>query len=102
MDAYYNEMTSTAAYFANPDLKWEKIHSTNVGLELSVLNNRLQLEAEYFYKKTTDAFLSKKIADINGFESYIVNSGTITNSGFNFTITATPVKLRNFYWIFSG
>lgn len=102
MDAYYNEMTSTAAYFANPDLKWEKTHSTNVGLELSVLNNRLQLEAEYFYKKTTDAFLSKKIADINGFESYIVNSGTITNSGFNFTITATPVKLRNFYWIFSG
>ncbi len=102
MNAYYNEMTSTAAYFANPDLKWEKTHSTNVGLELSFLNNRLQLEAEYFYKKTTDAFLSKKIADINGFDSYIVNSGTITNKGFNFTITATPIKLRHFYWIFSG
>jgi len=102
MNAYYNEMTSTAAYFANPDLKWEKTHSSNIGLEMSFLNNRLQLETEYFYKKTTDAFLSKKIADINGFESYIVNSGTITNSGFNFTITATPVKLRDFYWIFSG
>ena len=102
MNAYYNEMTSTAAYFANPDLKWEKTHSTNVGLEMSFLNNRLQLETEYFHKKTTDAFLSKKIADINGFESYIVNSGTITNSGFNFTVTATPVKLRNFYWIFSA
>lgn len=102
MNAYYNEMTSTAAYFANPDLKWEKTHSTNVGLEMSFLNNRLQLEAEYFHKKTTDAFLSKKIADINGFESYVVNSGTITNKGFNFTVTATPVKLRDFYWIFSG
>lgn len=102
MNAFYNEMTSTAAYFANPDLKWEKTHSTNVGLEMSFLNNRLQLEAEYFHKKTTDAFLSKKIADINGFESYVVNSGTITNSGFNFTVTATPVKLKNFYWIFSG
>ena len=102
MNAYYNEMTSSAAYFANPDLKWEKTHSSNVGLEASFLNNRLQFEAEYFYKKTTDAFLSKKIADINGFESYVVNSGTITNSGFNFTVTATPIKLKHFYWIFSG
>lgn len=102
MNAFYNEMTSTVAYFANPDLKWEKTHSTNVGLEVSVLNNRLQLETEFFYKKTTDAFLSKTIADINGFETYVVNSGTITNSGFNFTVTATPIKTRNFYWIFSG
>ena len=69
---------------------------------MSFLNNRLQVETEYFHKKTTDAFLSKKIADINGFESYVVNSGTITNSGFNFTVTATPVKLKDFYWIFSG
>lgn len=102
MNAYYGEMTSKAAYFANPDLKWEKTHSTNIGLEASFLDNRLQLEAEYFHKKTTDAFLSKKIADINGFESYIVNSGTIINKGFNFTLTATPVKLKHFYWIFSG
>lgn len=102
MNAYYGEMTSEAAYFANPDLKWEKTHSTNIGLEASFLDNRLQFEAEYFHKKTIDAFLSKKIADINGFDSYIVNSGTITNKGYNFTLTATPIKLKHFYWIFSG
>ena len=102
MNAYYNEMTSTAAAFANPDLKWEKTHSSNVGLEASFFNGRLQLETEYFHKRTTDAFLSKKISDVNGFESYIVNSGTITNSGFNVTVTATPIKLKHFYWIFSG
>jgi TonB-linked SusC/RagA family outer membrane protein len=102
MDAYYNEMTSTSYAFANPDLKWEKTHSTNLGLEMSFLDNRLQLEAEYYYKRTTDAFLSKTIADINGYESYVVNSGTIVNSGWNFTLTATPVKIKDFYWIFSG
>ena len=102
MNAYYDEMVSTAAAFANPDLKWEKTRSTNIGLEVSLLNNRLQLEAEYYYKRTTDAFLSKRISDINGFESYVVNSGTIVNKGFNFTVTATPVRLRNFYWIVSG
>lgn len=102
MDAYYNEMTSTVVAFANPDLDWEKTHSTNVGLEASLLDNRLQLEAEYYYKKTTDAFMNKTISDINGYTSYVINGGTVTNSGFNFTLTATPVKMRNFYWIFSG
>lgn len=102
MSAYYNEMTSTAAYFANPDLKWEKTHSTNLGLEMGFFDNRLQLEAEYYFKKTTDAFMSKKISDVNGFESYIVNSGTIENRGYNVTLTATPVKFKDFYWIVSG
>lgn len=102
MNSFYNEMTSSVAYFANPDLKWEKTHSMNVGLESSFLNNRLQLEVEYYHKKTTDAFMSKTISDINGYTAYVVNSGNIINSGYNFTLTATPVKLKDFYWIFSG
>lgn len=102
MNSFYNELVSKVAYFANPDLKWEKTHSFNIGLESSFFDNRLQFETEYYYKKTTDAFLSKTISDINGYTSYVVNSGTITNSGFNFTLTATPIKMKNFYWIFSG
>lgn len=102
MDAFYNEFTSTAANFANPDLKWEKTHSFNVGLETAMLKNRLQIEVEYYHKRTTDAFMDKTISDINGFESYVVNSGTVTNSGFNFTLTGTPVRLKDFYWIVSG
>ncbi len=102
MNAYYNEMVSTVAYYANPDLRWEKTRSFNVGLESSFFNGRLQVGAEYFYKKTTDAFMEKTIADINGFESYIVNSGDITNQGFNITLSATPVKVKDFYWILSG
>ncbi len=102
MNAYYNEMTSTVSAFANPDLDWEKTHSSNVGLEASFFNNRLQFEAEYYYKKTTDAFMDKKISDINGYQNYVVNSGSITNQGFNFTLTATPIQLKDFYWIVSG
>lgn len=102
MDAYYNENTSKPVYFANPDLKWEKTKSFNIGLETSVLNNRLQLEVEYYHKKTTDAFLSKTISDVNGFNTYVVNSGIIDNKGFNTTLTATPIKMKDFYWILSG
>ena len=102
MNAYYNEMISTASYFANPNLKWEKTRSLNVGLEASFLKNRLQVEVEYYHKKTTDAFMSKTISDVNGYTSYVINSGTITNNGFNFTLTGSPVRTKNFYWIISG
>jgi len=102
MSARYNEMTSTAAYFANPDLKWEKTHSYNTGIELGFFGNRFMVEAEYYFKRTTDAFMDKKISDVNGFDSYVVNSGIIENSGYNVTLTATPIKFKDFYWIVSG
>lgn len=102
LDTYYNEFISTASSFANPDLRWEKTHSFNLGLESSFFGGRVQLGAEYYYKKTVDAFMSKTIADVNGYDSYTINSGTVTNKGFNITWSFTPVKLRHFYWILSG
>ncbi len=101
-DGFYNEFTSTVSNFANPDLKWEKTHSTNVGLETAFLHNRIQLGLEYYHKRTTDAFMNKTISEVNGFTSYVVNSGVITNQGFNITLTATPIKTKDFYWILSG
>ena len=102
MDAYYGEMVTTAKYFANPDLKWEKTHSTNAGFESSFFAGRFQLGFEFFHKRTTDAFMSKTISDVNGYTSYIVNSGTVINKGYNITLSATPIKLHHFYWILSG
>ncbi len=101
---YYDKMISTVANggFANPDLKWEKTHSSNFGLEALFFKSRLMVGVEYYYKKTTDAFMSKQISDINGFTSYTVNSGTVINKGYNLNLTTTPVKLKDFNWIFSG
>ena len=46
--------------------------------------------------------MSKTISDVNGYTSYIVNSGTVINKGYNITFSATPIKLHHFYWILSG
>ena len=101
-NSYYDEYYSKVSSFANPDLRWEKTHSTNVGLETSLFKGRLMVGAEYFYKKTTDAFMNKPISDVNGFNSYIVNSGTIINQGYNINVTATPVRTRTFNWLLSA
>jgi len=102
LNPVFKEFESSVSSFANPDLRWEKTRSFNVGLESSFFNNRVQIGAEYYYKKTTDAFMNKTISDINGYTSYTINSGTIINQGYNVTWSFTPIKLRDFYWILSG
>lgn len=102
MSGYYDEFYSTTKYFANPDLKWEKTRSSNIALETSLFRGRLMLGVEYYHKKTIDAFMDKKIADVNGFSSYTVNSGIIVNKGYNFNVTVVPVKVKDFRWVFSG
>lgn len=102
LSSYYNEMISTVNTFANPDLKWEKTHSLNTGLETSLFNSRLMVSLEYYYKKTTDAFMNKPISDINGYSSYIVNSGNLINQGYNISFTAIPIRSKNINWMVSG
>lgn len=98
----FKEFQSTVTSFSNPDLKWEKTRSFNVGVESAFFNNRVQIGAEYYFKRTEDAFMDKTISDINGYTKYTINSGTITNQGYNVTWSFTPVKVRDFYWILSG
>lgn len=102
MNSYYNELYSTVHAFANPDLKWEKTQSLNLALEGALWNNRLQFGLEYYYKKTNDAFMEKAISDINGYTSYVVNSGTVVNRGYNLHVTAIPVRKKDIYWSISG
>lgn len=99
---YYNEMLSSVNTFANPNLKWEKTHSFNTGIETGLFNNRLMVSLECYYKKTTDIFMNKPISDINGYTSYVVNSGNLVNKGYNVSMTAVPVRTKDINWIVSG
>lgn len=98
MDDLYNELVSELYAYPNPKLRWEKTTSYNAGITFSLFNRRLQFEGEAYYKKTHDAFLTKEISSVNGISSYTVNSGDITNKGFNISITAVPVRLKDFSW----
>lgn len=101
MDTLYNELVSELAVYPNPNLRWEKTNSFNAGLEMSFFNRRLQLEGNVYYKKTSDAFLTKDISSVNGVEEYVVNSGEITNYGYSIAVTAVPVRLKDFSWVFA-
>ncbi|MGN7786535.1 SusC/RagA family TonB-linked outer membrane protein [Niabella sp. 22666] len=92
LQSNYQAFGSTIAFFPNPNLKWEKTDAYNAGLDFSFFNNRLNGSIGFFYKKTTNAFLDRRVSVINGVRSYIVNSGTIENKGVELGFNFTPLN----------
>lgn len=74
---------------SNPGVKWETQYSTDFGLDLSVLNNRLSLTMDYYYKKTQDMLIQVPISFTAGYMGTFptLNAGSIENSGFEFGLT---------------
>ena len=66
---HYGEYVSSITTYPNPDLKWEKTGSLNVGVEFSMFQRRLMVVASYYRKKTEDAYLNKEISGVNGMTS---------------------------------
>ncbi len=101
LNSYLNEMVAQVERNPNPNLKWEKTSSYNIGLTMALLNNRLQVEAEYYYKRTKDAFMTKEVSSINGVKSYVINGGDIENKGYNVDLTITPIRTNDWRWTLS-
>lgn len=71
------------------DLKWETTSQTNIGLDLTVLNNRLTFSMDYYYKKTTDMLMNVSLpAGAAATTSITRNEGEMTNKGFEFAINS--------------
>lgn len=104
MNTYYNAFGSTIAYYPNPNLRWERTNSYNAGIDFSLLNDKLNGSVSFFYKKTDNAFLTTKVASINGTEEYVVNGGTLENKGVELSFNFTPINnmggknRRGFIW----
>ncbi len=88
--------------FSNADLTWEKGRQTDIGLDISLLNNRLGFTVDWYYRKTTDLLLSVNIPTITGFGSAMQNIGAMENKGFEFSVTGVPFRKPDFTWEISG
>jgi len=80
--------------FVNPALSTE----TELGLDLRFLNGRFGLDLGYYDQKTTNDILNASIATSSGFNATTVNVGQLTNTGFEFLFTATPIRKNDFSW----
>lgn len=78
------------------NLRWEKVTGKDAGLNLIILNNRINLNVDVYRHTTTDLFFNNLgIASFNGFSSVNLNVGTLDNQGFEISLTGTPIKSKN-------
>lgn len=72
--------------FGNPDISWEKVNMTNVGLDLSILENKLDFTFDYYDKFTSDIILTPPNSFVGGIGSTSLNAGEIRNRGWEFSM----------------
>ena len=83
----------------NADLQWETSDQINVGLDFSVLDNRIYISADYYTKRTENMIFPSTLPKSTGFLTKVINlDGVIENTGFEFAINASLVNTSNFSW----
>ncbi len=101
VDTYYGENVSTVFALPNPNLRWEQTDQFNLGLDASFMDNRIFIGLEGYYKHTRDAFNSVEVSSINGVGQYVMNGSDIYNRGFSISLSAYPIKTRDWSWYLS-
>jgi len=83
----------------NADLQWETSDQINVGLDFSVLDNRIFISADYYTKRTENMIFPSTLPKSTGFLTKVINlDGVIENTGFEFAINASLVNTSDFSW----
>ncbi|MCI1682351.1 MAG: TonB-dependent receptor [Bacteroides sp.] len=83
----------------NPDLKWEKSTEWNIGLDFSVLEDRLGGSIDVYTKKTSDMLWEFDVpTPPNLYPQTLANVGKMRNSGIEIAINAVPVRTKAFEW----
>ncbi|MBQ2208360.1 MAG: TonB-dependent receptor [Prevotella sp.] len=94
--------------YSNPDLKWESTKAWNIGLDLSLFNNRIEFIVDAYYKNTDNllmySVLPTYLIDEEGYQYYFgikppyVNAGAIRNKGIEFTLNTVNITNKDFQW----
>jgi TonB-linked SusC/RagA family outer membrane protein len=95
----YNQLPGSApSNVGNPDLTWELNKPFNIGMDVSILKNRVSFTAEYYTRTSSDLLIAVPISRTSGFPTITKNIGSMKNEGIELSINTTPILARNFKW----
>ena len=82
----------------NPDLRWETTDQADAGIDIGFANNRVNLTLDYYWKKTRDLLQNVTIPSSSGFSQMMINSGWVINQGFELSLSAVAIDIRDWKW----
>jgi len=90
--------------YTNPLLQWEGTKTNNYGINIGLLNNRFNIEADYYVKNTSNLLLNANlpwymgISGVGSASAPLVNTGGLNTKGWNIAISTTNINNKNFRW----
>jgi len=95
----YNQLPGSApTNVGDPNLTWELNKPFNIGLDFSVLKNRVNVTVEWYIRKSENLLLSVPLSTTTGFGSATRNIGAMQNKGLELSINIVPVQTKDFRW----
>ena len=83
---------------ANPNLRWERTSTKNIGVDFAVLNNRLSGSVDYYNRFSDDLISYTKLDPSYGFGYMYLNNGEMENKGFEVALNGQIIKQKDFSW----
>ncbi len=83
---------------ANSNLKWETTISRNLGIDLSLFENRLQLSVDVYHNNTQGLLVNTPVPTSSGYLNQLQNVGSTSNKGVEIQLSATAVQTNKFSW----
>lgn len=83
---------------SNLNLKPEISSAYEFGTDLRFLNNRAGIDITYYQSNTKNQILNIPLSNTSGYETRVINAGSIRNSGVEVMLNVTPVQKKHFTW----
>lgn len=83
---------------ANSALRWEKTSALNLGIDISLMENKIDLSVDVYDMTTTDLLMNRTLPRVTGFSSITTNLGEVGNKGFEMTLNTRNIIKKDFSW----
>lgn len=84
---------------SNPDLRWEETTQYNLGLDITLFDNRISTTIDVYQAYTENLLLSRPVPATSGFATFTTNIGALENRGIEFSLRTVNVQTTNFSWV---
>lgn len=91
-------MGSSIASPPNDQLRWEKTKTADIGLDMSIFNNWVDLTVDWYTKRSSDVLASAAVDQTVGYTSVMQNVGKINNSGIEVSVSSKIINNKDFRW----
>lgn len=97
-NVYLDSWGATIQGFGNNKLKWQKTMTYNVGVDITLLNNRISFFGDVYRKMTDNLLLPMNVAPSTGFTYYTENVGKVENLGLEGRLQVSWIRKKDISW----